>query len=473
LVRYLAIRDGRIPVELTGTGSAQPDLLPMVTLTGFDGRNWTIGADYRRAGTEFSARPQAGPVRGVDLDVRVLTPASIGWLPRAGAPRTITVDGMGFDAGTGDVVVPAGRDTPRSYRITGSEQVPGPDDIADDDPAAVPADTPPLPPEVLTFIDTATAGRTPGIGQFHGLYHALKDGAFQYDDSAEAASGHGVRQIADLLRTKRGTSEQYASAFAVLGRHLGWDTRVVLGFRPAWDGNHFRVRGQDVYTWVQVRFQRLGWVLVDPSPSMKVGEQNGANDRAAPKSAVDQMPAPDQPNPQEPVNPLPAQVSTATPASTMDYTVLVPAAGLAVILCLAAIPVTKTARRHRRRRTGSARRRATAAWRDAVDAMRDAGIPVTERHTTGEATAIAGAVLLPLANLVDQAAYAPDAIGDDTAADAWRHADTLRAHVRTAQTPWRRIRASFSPRSLLRNGITRPYRSAYQSTVDLVPSARS
>jgi hypothetical protein len=74
-----------------------------------------------------------------------------------------------------------------------------------------------------------------------------------------------------LFRSRVGHCERFADGLAVLCRHAGLPARVVKGFmggewreRPSPPG--FRFRAQDAHAWVEVHFERLGWVAVDPSP---------------------------------------------------------------------------------------------------------------------------------------------------------------------------------------------------------------
>jgi protein-glutamine gamma-glutamyltransferase len=77
--------------------------------------------------------------------------------------------------------------------------------------------------------------------------------------------------IADFLfRTKRGNCEFFAASMAVMLRSLGIATRLVNGFQigsynPV--GKDFVVRGYDAHSWVEVYFDRLGWVPFDPTPA--------------------------------------------------------------------------------------------------------------------------------------------------------------------------------------------------------------
>ncbi|HEV2780924.1 MAG TPA: transglutaminase domain-containing protein [Actinophytocola sp.] len=467
MARYLALRDNLLPLEIAGTASERLELIRMVTLDRFDGQTWTIGASYRRAGTRLSTPDSAVPTRDVSLDLQVLTPDSVGWLPRVGRPTQISVADLGFDATSGDVVVPADRNTPAAYRITGREPILEANDVGIDDPATSEASRLPLPPEVLAFVDTATAGRSAGLGQLLGLYQAMTStSGFSYDNSPQARGGHGVRQITDLVNTKRGTSEQYASMFALLSRHLGWDARVVLGFRPTWDGDRLHIRGANVFAWAEVRFQRLGWIPVNPSPTQSIDGQGKTVQQPTPADALDDIPSPDQQVPEEPPDATAdAQGDLSSqPANSMSgLATLATIVAIALVLCLGLIPLVRIVRRRRARNNGTPRRRTIAAWRDTIDALRWAGIPVGPRSTTGQVIGVVHGplqpFLRPLAEIVDRAAYSPEGILDHAAELAWQCNDAIRTELHKGMSFGRRLSRLLDPRTLLPTRTMREYQT--------------
>ncbi len=76
-----------------------------------------------------------------------------------------------------------------------------------------------------------------------------------------------------LLRRKEGHCEYFASAMAILLRHLGIPARVVNGFKrgdfnPA--GGYYVVREKDAHSWVEVYIEGKGWMAFDPTPSFPV-----------------------------------------------------------------------------------------------------------------------------------------------------------------------------------------------------------
>lgn len=71
-----------------------------------------------------------------------------------------------------------------------------------------------------------------------------------------------------LLITRLGYCQQFATAFALLARSLHYPTRVVVGFLPGRktaDGV-YQVRGTDAHAWPEVYFGHFGWVRFEPTP---------------------------------------------------------------------------------------------------------------------------------------------------------------------------------------------------------------
>ena len=72
-----------------------------------------------------------------------------------------------------------------------------------------------------------------------------------------------------LFIDQAGYCSQFATAMAVMGRLVGLPTRVAVGYVPgrynSLTGVH-AVRLQDAHVWVEVRFDRAGWVPFDPTP---------------------------------------------------------------------------------------------------------------------------------------------------------------------------------------------------------------
>jgi len=475
LQQYLVLRDEKTPFKLTGkVSSPGVPLLRMVTLTHFDGIIWTVAGDYRRAGTSLPAPDDGGADGGPDglhtttvtQDVRVEA-GDLAWLPTAGRTTRISVPELGVDEATGDIINPLSRPDLTAYTATSLRYKPPRSLIEAAQPSRrQDAGGVPIPPKVRAFVDETVRDHPPGTAQVLALLDRFATSKeFRYDQAKEVEGGHGLYQIQDLLERERlrGTSEQYASAFAVMTRHLGYDARVVMGFRPEYKGSSFVVQGRNVYAWVEVRFDGLGWVGLDPSPwSNPIGSRP---DVPAPAIQDDSTEKPgDASDP-----PASADAGSGTPPSgaadssgdrgPADGRVLWIALALcfAVLVVAGAVPVAKAVRTHRRRHARSVRRAVIGAWRETVDRLREAGVPASPALTTGEVLASVSArdsrvpmppALPALAAMVDRAGYAPEEPAPSAAADAWQAAAAVRRQLHTGVRPLRRVGALLDPRPL-------------------------
>src|SRR5262249_23234407 len=105
-------------------------------------------------------------------------------------------------------------------------------------------------------------------GRAEALAAFLRD---HYRLVGDAPSGHAYANLSFFLFAptnaggRRGTSEQFAAAFAVLGRMLGLPTRVVVGFNATAPSS--AVRGADALAWPEVLFNEAGWIPFSPLPT--------------------------------------------------------------------------------------------------------------------------------------------------------------------------------------------------------------
>jgi transglutaminase-like putative cysteine protease len=451
---------------LTVTADRAPERLRYVSLESFDGTYWTTRARYRRAGTRLPAGPGPGPGATGEVRterVRVNHPDGLGWLVSSGRPTEVSVPDLGVDEAGGDVVVPADRPVPGDYRVRSVVTVPDETallaaDAADPaGPAAVAGPGDPVAPGAAPD-DLADWGRQVTGGE-RG-YRALRSLAGHFADyrldTGDPPGGHGLFQIRRLRQVRSGTAEQYASAFAVLARSLGYDVRVVVGFRPTPAGpGRYQVTGAGVHAWAEVRFTRVGWVPFDPTPS-----RPATDEPEDPAAAVQPQPSrsvPPDDSVGTPTSAAPVPPPVAASGRPPGPTAALAAAALLAILLLGAgtVPTLKGVRRARRRAVGDPGRRAIGAWREVVDRLRDAGVALAPTLTVGEVVAavdrrfgVAAVPLRRLAGLHDEAAFAPDGLAPAAADVAWEQADLARHSVRTRLSPVARLRAALNPRSL-------------------------
>jgi hypothetical protein len=284
-----------------------------------------------------------------------------------------------------------------------------------------------------------------------------------FTNTVQAPAGHSYARLATFLSDgpygHMGTSEQFATAFAVLGRTLGLPTRVAVGFLPSATGpGTHEVTNEDVVAWPEVWFETAGWVAFDPTPaesptSMPVTEQTNSASGIA--SEMAQNPA---------LTPSPVLSSTSgkpLPHEGRDSWGVIfgfALAGIALLLVLAGVLVVAAKRRRRagRRYAGSAAARILGAWSEALDRLTQQGLPPTESLTAAEVVRAAqlhvgsaGDPVAPLGDLLNLALYAPTMPEPSQGDAAWRSVDDLMAGLASSTSRIQRARELLDPRPLL------------------------
>ncbi len=125
-----------------------------------------------------------------------------------------------------------------------------------------------LPARVRNLALQITRGQT----SVHGKVTAVRDYLIKnYPYDIRLTHKRGAEPVDEFLfDTKRGHCEYFASAMALLLRHVGVHTRQVNGFvGGAWNayGKYLAVRHGDAHAWVEVLYSNAGWVTVDPTPA--------------------------------------------------------------------------------------------------------------------------------------------------------------------------------------------------------------
>ncbi|MGE5831218.1 MAG: DUF3488 and transglutaminase-like domain-containing protein [Micromonosporaceae bacterium] len=462
--------------------------LRLAVLADWDGVTWHLEADYRGAGRVLPAAtdvgaPPAGPlwsmreqVTIVELDGRLL--------PAIATPRRVDGVRVAYDQMTGTLLSVAPLRPALTYTVTSVN--PG------IDPNLLPAADVPAGPAVARYLAVGDAVPPPDLshlveqiaaGEGSPYLRALALETFlseHYTYAVDAPSGHAYPNLRFFLLGdaraggQRGTSEQFATAFATLGRLLGLPTRVVVGFRaPAGGGP---VRGGDALAWPEVLFSGVGWVPFDPMP----------DPQAPPQSLEDEfLPKPVPPTASPPAEPPSPPSRSASPPAAVAAAPTRPGAGAqlvgglagGVITVLVAFTVGVAALRalqRRRRRRGGPPRRILGAWDEVLDALELAGAPPPAHLGAGEVAEHAAMVaqrparratrerrrrpapaLHELAALVNAVSFAGSAVGgpavgDAAAVSAARQAAAFAAAMRAARPWWRRLIWTVDPRPLRR-----------------------
>ncbi|WTY51114.1 DUF3488 and transglutaminase-like domain-containing protein [Micromonospora sp. NBC_01412] len=480
-----------------GSGSASPgsgdrlgsgdggrsERIRLAVLSDYDGVTWRVGATYRNAGRIL---PAAEPAPGATVETvqQEITVAALSGrlLPAVATPREVSGARVAYDPQTGTLIRPEGLTPGLRYTVTSAAERPDNNLLATAD---VPAGE-----EVARVVRVADGVPDPvrrlagQLAEDNGAPYARAAAIEQflaehYRMVADAPSGHAYPNLNFFLfgprnaGGQRGTSEQFAAAFALLGRLTGLPTRVVVGFRAAGDGP---VRAGDAYAWPEVLFSGLGWVPFDPLPR--------PDDEPRPVEE-DFRPTPEDPPPSEVPEPTveptatpPAQVAPDRPVDSggLSTPVLVGggAAGLLLVVgaALAVLVALRRARSRARLSTGDPGRRIAGAWRELTDALRLAGRPVggdlaatevAERARAALAEARAGRpgsdadtgagrtgpgpepTVDELAILLNQVAFAPGSASEAQADRAANVATDYVTALRAARPRWRRLLWSTHP----------------------------
>jgi transglutaminase-like putative cysteine protease len=434
------------------TGDPVP--LRLATLDTYDGTHWQATTRFAPFGTEPAGLPPGARQRRATAEV-TFTGLDGHWLPSPGEPVSLSGDDEALvDPGTGtlyDAVAEPGT----TYTVTAVADSPTPQDLLD---ASVPTGPevdpylalPVLPPalqQLATQVTTGSNGVTP-YARALAIEEAVRTGR---QLSSDSISGSSLWRIEAFLTGRKGTSgalqgtsEQFASAFALLARANGLPARVVVGFRPgaATDAGDRVVRAGDALAWPEIYFARLGWVPFSPQPA----DDTFTDDRPfvpAPPSGPATPARPDKDADDK------SDEAAAAPEPASGPLDVLPWAGALLGLGVVAVAVARQARSTRHRRDG-----ATGAWAEVLDALLLAGIP---RPASAPATGIgaladrtlgiqAGA---RLAARAERAAFGPPpatTTDDATRADLRALRRAARAHLPW----WRRWTWHVDPRVLRR-----------------------
>lgn len=443
--------------------SEEPVDLRWVALADFTGTTWLPEGGYRAAG-EVLPDPVPPPPHATEsvAEISVGDDLPGGWAPVVGAPRRVGLQPLGYDAVSGTVVSADGAIAGARYEVTGEVADWRAAELAG---ASVPADAvfdryrelPPGAPPVLNDVAAAVGGQGSPYERAVQLAEYLRESHYF---SAKTPGGHGYANVADLLAPPGqegggGTSEQFASAFAMLARAAGLPSRVVVGFGSGDDeGDGVRtVRTGDALAWGEVYFDGVGWVPFSVTP----GEEGQAESEESPSGAQAQAPDAEEAESGSEDDADPG----APPAR--DATPLWPflTAGGVLLAAAGAVPALRLARSRWRLRPGVPERRVLGAWRELRDHLRQCAHAPSPGHTVGETVALARD-LLPeegrewaridlerLGGAVNRVGFAPGAGVRET--EAAHIADGVRRQSRALRRTLgrgRRLAWWFDPRPL-------------------------
>jgi transglutaminase-like putative cysteine protease len=465
----------------------------LAVLPDWDGVTWHMDAEYRNAGRVLPPVPappgfdsgRANPFPPLTVRETITVAELQGrLLPAVAAPTR--VDGMrvAYDQSTGALLGGAALTNGMQYMVTSvstsvDTSLAMAANVPDGDAVARYLEVgPSVPQDLSQFAQKVTEGEN------SPYLRALKLQTFMqehYAYAADAPSGHAYPNLSfflladPLLGGQRGTSEQFATAFATLGRLIGLPTRVVVGFRvPAGGGV---VTAGNAVAWPEVLFAGIGWVPFDPLPLPNT-----------PSRPVEPDFLPAAPTPTTPPPSVTPSVVTASDAPTPTAGRAAPrtdgpgagsiagsvgvAAAALVILGLLLVVALRSVRRRQRLDSGDPAQRVVGAWAEIVDGLVLAGHPPPSHLSAVEVADYAGLVvagqpgrrhaqhprpaapdLAELARSVNAVAFGGRTVfdpDDAAAASARIRAVAFRRALYSRRSWWRKLLWWIDPRPLRR-----------------------
>ncbi len=339
----------------------------------------------------------------------------------------VTVDGDLERGDVIDVVSASPRFDPTVLAAAGST------DAGDSIYTSVPDDLPGVVAQTAAEVTASSTSAYESAMLLQGWFQT----EFRY--SLEVQSGHGNNAIENFLRDRVGYCEQFAGTYAAMMRTLGIPARVAVGFTPGIqvETGVFSVLGKNAHAWPEVWFDSIGWVAFEPTPgrgapgaenytglvpqqdtSGVTGSGSGSQPIApvttVPRGGIDQQFDPNIPN--EFADPTGADQSIdapTTPANGISGRWLWIALGALAVGALA----PAVARRSRQRRGGSIEHQLSRMWSRSVEALDEAGVPVSASQTPLETAAITKSYfpivsrpIALLAGAVTDATYSPEGV---------------------------------------------------------------
>jgi transglutaminase-like putative cysteine protease len=252
-----------------------------------------------------------------------------------------------------------------------------------------------LPAVVTQRAEEVTRGATTTYQKALALQDWFRrDGGFRY--SLDQRSGSGMDLLASFITSDRvGYCEQFAAAFAAMGRALGIPSRVVVGFLDgeAQPDGRILYTSDDRHAWPEMYFGGVGWVRFEPTPGQRTG--------ATPAWTRQSLDSPDPSTPARPETaPTKAPDARSTSADSQagsDSGISVPwwpVAGLVLALVVGVAPAV-VRREQRRRRLSAADpvHLAEGAWAELHATAVDLGLDwPADRSPREQARSVVGQV---------------------------------------------------------------------------------
>lgn len=467
----VALRDADPPVELfritdrsTLIGPSLPARWRLQALDVYDGQRWTPGLTVRPIGSTLGLNTTSSPdvAPPIQFDVELLSD-DIDLVPLPGQPLSVdTGSSKGVETDLDRTVVRLAEPPRAGLTIRASSDV-GPG------PAASRVGT-----VATRQVDEISRGFTQTAKELGGntgtvLERLRAIEATMHDDWELDSDAPGGGQQLKLIQhfvddTKRGTREQFVTAFVLMARSIGVDARVATGFVVPPDELKapLDIRSTSAAVWPEVKLVGQGWLAFDPVPAEETSDAE-----SPPPPPAAQSPAAVQP-PIPPPTDRAGEAPTVTPAEQpgtgnwetvrtwlLRSSVVAGLAILPILVAVVGVLGMKWSRRRRRLHANDPARRITGAWANATDSLVDAGLTIgpawTNDRIANEGTTVAPSAPHEMHRLAATATAIT--FGDEPevphrADDAVATSRTVDLAIRADRTRWQRIRWRLSLRSL-------------------------
>jgi transglutaminase-like putative cysteine protease len=271
--------------DLFEVESPEPAYWRLYALDQFDGSTWTSSDPDGSQNGQVVQTPVAlapAPGYGIPPDAdplpqtfRILTDLDSPWLPMAQTPEQIAgpLGDVTWDPYRGQALVDGGLDAGLEYSVRSRISLPTPEDLDGVIPlsrdqygrwTSLPEEA--LDPRIHELAEQWTTGETTAYRKVLAIQDHFHDGSFVYSTDVEPTADADAL-LAFLTQTRTGFCQQFATAMAVMVRELGLPARVAVGYRTGTpDEDTYLVQTKDAHAWVEVYFERYGWLQFEPTP---------------------------------------------------------------------------------------------------------------------------------------------------------------------------------------------------------------
>ncbi len=271
-------------VEVFSVQSSEPAYWRMTALETFDGESWSLRTSHysvennrRLDNTVLSSAPE---MNEVTQNFAIENLASI-WLPAAYQPVAVAAEDdreVRFASETSTLLLESDTTYRLAYRVLSETAVYSADYLrglrnsglteVSGELLQVPSS---VSPRVRELAWNVTANTNSPYERALVLQNWLRR---NYTYSLDIPPGHSGSHLDQFLfEWGEGYCEQFATAFAAMGRVVGLPTRVAVGFTPGEavevypdGGALYLVKGKHAHTWPEVYLGGAGWVAFEPTP---------------------------------------------------------------------------------------------------------------------------------------------------------------------------------------------------------------